>query len=569
MASLCPTTHRNNETQTHMKKTRQTESKHFRGRLLLALLAGLGAATAHVHAQGTAFTYQGNLSDGGGPANGNYDLTFALYDDPLAGSQAGMTVTNLNVGVSNGLVTTLVDFGPGLFDGTPYWLQVGVRSNGVAVVFSPLSPRQPVTPAPYAIYAATAPLADDVVTSAKILDGEVTQLDLADNSVTSAKIVDGEVANVDLADNSVNSAKIADGTVTSADIANGTVTSTDIANGTVTSTDIADGTITTADLNLASVDGRYVLKAGDVMTGDLTTPNLTVNGRLGIGTASPVDSLHVFDSGNEGDVMIENLFPFLTFQQSGSNNNAGLLFTDVNGYSGWLFYRGTDQALTMGSTAGSSSPNTLVLQRDGNAGIGTSSAFTRLTVNGTIGFSSPSTPAAYIYESGIANVVKPLFVHSPSFPGWGLFYDDSTDEFVIGSTTTNDPALVVSAGGDWVAINTSTRATGYELSVDGQIACEEILVQDSGSWPDYVFEDNYPLKPLNEVETHIKERKHLPGIPTAKEIAVTGISVGDMQKRMMEKIEELTLYVIEQDKRLAVQEKTITELRSKLQEIQP
>ena len=157
----------------------------------------------------------------------------------------------------------------------------------------------------------------------------------------------------------------------------------------------------------------------------------------------------------------------------------------------------------------------------------------------------------YIHESGTANPVKPIAVHSPSFPGYGLFYDDTKDSFVIGSTGTNDPAMEVSTFGDYVMINTRTRASGYELSVDGQIACEEILVQDSGSWPDYVFADDYDLLPLKEVEAHINANKRLPGIPSAEVVAEEGISVGAMPKRMMEKIEELTLYTLQQEKRIA------------------
>ena len=94
--------------------------------------------------------------------------------------------------------------------------------------------------------------------------------------------------------------------------------------------------------------------------------------------------------------------------------------------------------------------------------------------------------------------------------------------------------------------------------------CEEILVQDSGSWPDYVFADDYDLLPLKEVEAHIDANKRLPGIPSAELVAEEGISVGAMQKRMMEKIEELTLYVIDQNKRLATQEDHIRQLQTEL-----
>ena len=80
--------------------------------------------------------------------------------------------------------------------------------------------------------------------------------------------------------------------------------------------------------------------------------------------------------------------------------------------------------------------------------------------------------------------------------------------------------------------------------------CEEVKVMLSGSWPDYVFDTKYKLPSLSDVEKYIKENKHLPNIPAASEIEANGMEVGDMQRKMMEKIEELSLYVIELKKEL-------------------
>ncbi|HNF70337.1 MAG TPA: hypothetical protein PLL28_13235 [Chitinophagales bacterium] len=101
-----------------------------------------------------------------------------------------------------------------------------------------------------------------------------------------------------------------------------------------------------------------------------------------------------------------------------------------------------------------------------------------------------------------------------------------------------------------VMIGASVPATGYLLSVDGKVMCEELKVQMSESWPDYVFADNYKMPTLYELEASIKANKHLPGIPSAAEVAENGISVGEMQTNMMEKIEELTLYIIELQKQI-------------------
>lgn len=102
---------------------------------------------------GTAFTYQGRLNDGGRPANGSYDLKFTLYDTgpgPVAGP-----LTNAPVAVSNGLFTVTLDFGTGVFAGDARWLEIGVRTNGTAADFTALTPRQALTPGPYALYAAS------------------------------------------------------------------------------------------------------------------------------------------------------------------------------------------------------------------------------------------------------------------------------------------------------------------------------------------------------------------------------------------------------------------------------
>ena len=121
---------------------------------LPALLSTLNCPLSIAHAQGTAFSYQGRLNDGGSPANGSYDLTFALFDASSAGSQAGNTITNAGMGVTNGLFTVLLDFG-NPFTGPPRWLEIGVRPNSGGD-FTTLNPRQALTPTPYSVMANTA-----------------------------------------------------------------------------------------------------------------------------------------------------------------------------------------------------------------------------------------------------------------------------------------------------------------------------------------------------------------------------------------------------------------------------
>jgi hypothetical protein len=122
--------------------------------LLALLLLALNSSLLTAFAQGTVFTYQGRLNDGNNPANGVYDLRFAIYDARANGNQAGSAVTNFATGATNGLFTVALNFG-GIFTGTNYWLDIGVRTNG-AGMFAGLTPRQPVTPTPYAIFANSA-----------------------------------------------------------------------------------------------------------------------------------------------------------------------------------------------------------------------------------------------------------------------------------------------------------------------------------------------------------------------------------------------------------------------------
>src|SRR5436309_365001 len=92
---------------------------------LALYLAVAGVASA----QGTAFTYQGRLNDGGNTANGSYDLTFSLWTNSSGSAQAGGTLTNTATGITNGIFTVTLDFGAN-FPGADRWLEIAVRTNG-------------------------------------------------------------------------------------------------------------------------------------------------------------------------------------------------------------------------------------------------------------------------------------------------------------------------------------------------------------------------------------------------------------------------------------------------------
>jgi trimeric autotransporter adhesin len=120
--------------------------------IALALCSTLNLQPSTAFAQGTAFTYQGQLQNNGGLASGTYNLTFSLFANNVGGTAVAGPVTNNAVIITNGLFTVLIDFGSGVWNGATNWLVIGVATNGTSS-FTTLSPRQQLTPTPYAIYA--------------------------------------------------------------------------------------------------------------------------------------------------------------------------------------------------------------------------------------------------------------------------------------------------------------------------------------------------------------------------------------------------------------------------------
>ena len=187
-----------------MKKT-----KNILPMLLAFVLCSLFVPTHTAHAQGTAFTYQGRLNDGANPANGVYHLTFTLFNEASGGAeQASYFVGDL--GITNGLFTVTLDFGAGAFTGADRWLEIAVQTNGAAL-FTTISPRQPITPAPYAIYAGgvTASGISGTIAPANIGAGSLTTVMLAAGAVGSNQLAAGAVTTGALADGAVTAPKVA------------------------------------------------------------------------------------------------------------------------------------------------------------------------------------------------------------------------------------------------------------------------------------------------------------------------------------------------------------------------
>src|SRR5690242_17351317 len=118
--------------------------------LILLALTTLNSKMFIAFGQGTAFTYQGRLFAGTNAVTGSYDLTFTIFASNTGGMPQTGTVTNIATGITNGLFSAMIDFGPGAIIGATNWLEIGVRTNGGSG-FTTLSPRQQLTPTPFAI----------------------------------------------------------------------------------------------------------------------------------------------------------------------------------------------------------------------------------------------------------------------------------------------------------------------------------------------------------------------------------------------------------------------------------
>ncbi len=203
----------------------------------------------------------------------------------------------------------------------------------------------------------------------------------------------------------------------------------------------------------------------------------------------------------------------------------------------------------------------------GNVGIGVSSPSEKLEVRGNIKFIRGTGGSNFIgiHHDAVGNYItsddpgtnhKNTYIDvSPTAPG-------KTDRHLYFRTGKNSEGnfltrMVVRGNGN-VGIGTVTPDS--RLSVNGVVHSKEVKVDLSG-WSDFVFEEDYDLPTLEEVEQHIKEKGHLQDIPGAKEVEEKGILVGEMNAKLLQKIEELMLYTIAQEKRIKKLEAEIADLK--------
>lgn len=129
--------------------------------------------------------------------------------------------------------------------------------------------------------------------------------------------------------------------------------------------------------------------------------------------------------------------------------------------------------------------------------------------------------------------------------------ETGSNKFYLDNSNTSTPLLYGNFSTNQLGINTNNIPSGYAFAIKGKAIAEEIKVQLQTAWPDYVFEEEYNLITLKEIEAYIKSHGHLPEVPNATEVkASDGIALGEMNIILLKKIEELTLYQIELLKRV-------------------
>ncbi|MDJ0763102.1 MAG: tail fiber protein [Myxococcota bacterium] len=197
------------------------------------------------------------------------------------------------------------------------------------------------------------------------------------------------------------------------------------------------------------------------------------------------------------------------------------------------------------------------LKPNGNFGIGTTTPAAKLEVAKTA--SSANEDAIRIGVDGERRSAITFYDDDAETSQWfKIQWNAAGEDLHFGHYDTADIMTITNTG----RVGIRTTSPDHELSVHGTIQAEEVIVEQFSA--DYVFGDNYDLWSLDEVEEYIEENSHLPGIPSAEETAQEGVSLGDANARLLQKIEELTLHLIAQNKQMIAQSKRISELEQRI-----
>jgi hypothetical protein len=294
-----------------------------------------------------------------------------------------------------------------------------------------------------------------------------------------------------------------------------------------------------------------------VSKGDYTNPKFTIlqTGNVGIGTTSPNATLQIGDSNNSGNPAVETEIKRLS------------LAPVTHSGSDW-FFTTRDNNPYANLDIGYSSNKAITLRSDGNVGIGTNSPATKLHISSagnsgsldynmilqkTVVTDNDKSAVGLLFSTECCGPFgKSAIVHERT-GGYGVgdlhFLNNNTIDNT--NPTLVNSRMTISSNGN---VGIGTPKPTSKLTVAGNINSREVKVSvDAGA--DFVFEKDYALPSLQEVEKYVAKNKHLPEIASAKEMQKEGINLSEMNIKLLQKIEELTLYVIEQNKRIELQQK--------------